>query len=53
VTQVVDHLPSKRETLSSNPNTVKKKKKEEEKKKVHFENMMLDFTIIKTEKVRL
>jgi hypothetical protein len=31
--QVVEHLPSKCETLSSNPSTAKNKKKNGEKKK--------------------
>jgi hypothetical protein len=36
VAQVVEHLPSKCEALSSNPRTSKKKKKEEEKLKINI-----------------
>jgi hypothetical protein len=33
VAQIVEHLPCKNETLSSNPSTIKKKKKKKKKKK--------------------
>jgi hypothetical protein len=36
VSQVVEHLPSKCEALSSNPSTAKKKKKKKEKRKKSY-----------------
>jgi hypothetical protein len=46
---VVEHLPSKRKALHSNPNTTKKKKKEKERRKLLCCHQWLTPTILATQ----